>query len=73
MTFSSIAVGEDCIARIWDLKTADCLRELPSFRFDRAGELLRPSIVFIDQLSHSNISSGLLYGIGEELHYYRLL
>jgi len=66
------AVGEDCTTRIWDLRTAECLRELPSFRFDDAGEPIKPSVLFLDQLTHSNNSSGLLYGISDEFYHYCL-
>ena len=68
----SILVGEDCMTRIWDIKNANCLREFQSFRFDDTGEPIKPAVVFLDQTSRSNISSGFLYGIGDELYYYDL-
>eukprot|EP00112_Aurelia_sp_Birch-Aquarium-sp1_P007929 Seg1866.2 transcript_id=Seg1866.2/GoldUCD/mRNA.D3Y31 product="DDB1- and CUL4-associated factor 4" protein_id=Seg1866.2/GoldUCD/D3Y31 len=63
------SVGEDCIARIWDIHTAELIREFSSDRVDEHNDLIRPSIVFCDELDGSHAVGGFFYGIGDELYY----
>ncbi|XP_065055960.1 DDB1- and CUL4-associated factor 4-like [Rhopilema esculentum] len=66
------SVGEDCVARIWDVRTAELLREFPSIRFDEREDPIRPTVLFLDQDTNPYINSGYLYGIKEELFYFKL-
>ena len=69
-SFSLIA-GEDSVTKVWDLRTAQLINQIPCYTCGSTEETpVRPQAIFCKQLGGQNGISGLLYGVNESVYFH---
>lgn len=61
-------VGEDCVTRIWDLRTTELFRKIPSLKMNN-DDAVMPAFMFGAHFANLQGANGFLYGIEDQIYF----